>query len=395
MQLGHGIHLGYCTNIHRGETWEETFRGLDLHTRRVRAAVCPAERPYGIGLRLSNDAAGELAADRGKVDAFRRWLDANGCYVFTINGFPYGKFHGTRVKEQVYAPDWTTRERLDYTTRLFDLLCQIAPEEVDGSVSTLPGSFKEFITNDAAQGAAICANLLACSDHLEKLRDRTGRDLHLGLEPEPLGWFETTPETVAFFDRLTDGLSLTREEAVWRNIGVNYDTCHLAVEYEEPEAAIGRLREAGIRISKIHLSSALKLTPAAATRDRLRAFGDDVYLHQVVVRGGDEVTRRFRDLPDALDWAESAGGAVGDEWRVHFHVPVHAQPDTAFFADTRDHVSGVLELLGREPGWCSHFEMETYTWEVLPPELRSSDVVDQLVKEYGWCLGEFGRVGLL
>lgn len=394
MRLLHGIHLGYCTNIHRGETWAETFAGLDQYTRRVRERVCPADEPYGIGLRLSADAAGELAADRGKIDAFRRWLDENGSYVFTINGFPYGKFHNTRVKERVYAPDWTTRERLDYTNLLFDLLCEIAPEGLGGSVSTLPGSFKEFITDDAAQGAAICENLRACSAHLDGLRERTGRDLHLGLEPEPLGWFETTPETVAFFDRLTDGLSDENAVAVRRNVGVNYDTCHLAIEYEEPAEAIGRLRGAGIRVSKIHLSSALRLAPSAAARDRLRAFEDEVYLHQVVVRAGESVTRRFRDLPDALDWAESAPDAVGDEWRVHFHVPIHAQPETAFFSDTRDHVSGLLDLLGGDPGWCGHFEMETYTWEVLPAELRSPDVVDQLVKEYDWCLGEFSRAGL-
>ena len=394
MQLQHGIHLGYCTNIHRGETWDETFAGLDQYTLRVRSRVCPSDEPYGIGLRLSADAAAELAADRGKLDAFRRWLDVNGCYVFTINGFPYGKFHNTRVKEQVYAPDWTSSKRLEYTNLLFDLLCEIAPAGMSGSVSTLPGSFKEFITDDAAQGAAICANLRACSDHLDRLREKTGRDLHLGLEPEPLGWFETTPETVSFFDRLTDGLDGDARSRVMRNLGVNYDTCHLAIEYEEPAEAIGRLRDAGIRVSKIHLSSALKLTPAVATRDRLRAFEDEVYLHQVVVRNGAEVAHRFRDLPDALDWAEKSGEAVGDEWRVHFHVPIHAQPETAFFADTRDHVSGVLDLLGADSGWCDQFEMETYTWEVLPAEMRSTDVVEQLVKEYAWCLDEFDRVGL-
>ena len=394
MQLKHGIHLGYCTNIHRGETWEETFSGLDQFTQRVREQVCANEEPYGIGLRLSADAAGELASDRSKIDAFRRWLDEKNSYVFTINGFPYGKFHNTRVKEQVYSPDWTSKERLDYTNRLFDLLCEIAPEGMAGSVSTLPGSFKEFISDDAAQGKAICENVRACAAHIESLREKTGRDLHLGLEPEPLGWFETTPESVVFFDRLTSELGDVEKASVLRNIGINYDTCHLAIEYEEPAAAIGRLRDAGIRVSKIHLSSALKLAPSAATRDRLRAFEDDVYLHQVVVREGDEVTRRFRDLPDALDWAEKAEGGPGDEWRVHFHVPVHAQPETAFFSDTRDHVSGIMDLLGSDPGWCQHFEMETYTWEVLPPDLRSPNVVDQLVKEYGWCLGEFERVGL-
>lgn len=394
MRLAHDIQLGYCTNIHRGESWEEAFRGLQQHTLRVRTAVCAPDRPYGIGLRLSAAAAGELAADHTKVDDFRRWLDRNGCYVFTINGFPYGNFHGTRVKEQVYAPDWTTRERLDYTVQLFDLLAEIAPPGGAGSVSTLPGSFKEFITNDAAQGAAICENIRACARHIEKLSAKTGRDLHLGLEPEPLGWFETTPETVAFFDRLSDELSQTESESLRQSIGVNYDTCHLAIEYEEPAEAIGRLRAAGIRVSKIHLSSALKLEPAAAARERLRAFEDDVYLHQVVVRQAGEVTRRFRDLPPALKWAETAGEGIGDEWRVHFHVPIHAQPERTFFSDTRDHVSGLLDLLGSDPGWCSHFEMETYTWEVLPPEMRSGDVVEQLVREYEWCLGEFGRVGL-
>ena len=395
MQLNHGIQLGYCTNIHRGETWDETFAGLDQFTRRVRERVCPPGEPYGIGLRLSADAAAELSADSAKVDAFRHWLDETDSYVFTINGFPYGKFHNTRVKEQVYVPDWGTPERLEYTNLLFDLLCEIAPEGMAGSVSTLPGSFKEFIHDDASQGAAICENLQKCSDHIERLRERTGRDLHLGLEPEPLGWFETTPETVRFFERLLDGVEDASQKRLLTNVGVNYDTCHLAIEYEEPADAIGRLRDAGIRLSKIHLSSALKLTPGEASRERLRAFEDDVYLHQVVVREGDRVTHRFRDLPDALDWAErESEDSLGDEWRVHFHVPVHAQPEKTFFSDTRDHVSGILALLGSDPGWCQHFEMETYTWEVLPPELRSTDVVDQLVKEYDWCLGEFARVGL-
>ena len=194
---------------------------------------------------------------------------------------------------------------------------------------------------------------------------------------------------MGFFEEYLSG------ERLRQFVGVNYDTCHLAIEYEEPAAAIGRLREAGIRVSKIHLSSALKLAPAAATRERLRAFEDDVYLHQVAVRTGSELSHRFRDLPDALDWAQARDGSeIGDEWRVHFHVPIHAQPENAFFSDTRDHVSGVLDSLGADPGWCEHFEMETYTWEVLPAELRSADVVEQLVKEYGWCLGEFDRVGL-
>ena len=78
---------------------------------------------------------------------------------------------------------------------------------------------------------------------------------------------------------------------------------------------------------------------------------------------------------------------------MHFHVPIHAQPE-ALFEDTRDHISEVMALMSENPDLCKHFEMETYTWEVLPKAMRSGDVVDQLVAEYDWCIGEFRRAGL-
>jgi hypothetical protein len=394
MRLKHGINLAYCTNIHRGETWDQTFAGLRDYTDSVRRRVAP-EDAYGIGLRLSAVAAEELSSDPSRLDSFRRWMEERNSYVFTINGFPYGTFHGSRVKEQVYAPDWTNPGRLSYTNGLFDLVAALAPEGEAVSVSTLPGSFKEFITpqTEPAQMQAIYRHLRQCSDHIEMLRDSTGRDIHLGLEPEPLGLFETSGETVRFFEGLLEGVTSEESERILRNIGVNYDTCHLAIEFEEPEDAIGRLRDTGIRISKVHLSSALRLRPTGEAVERLRAFQDDVYLHQVVVSDGREVVRRFRDLPDALAWYDAGEGGPGAEWRVHFHVPIHAQPE-ALFSDTRDHIIGLLAMMAKSPGWCSHFEMETYTWEVLPEEMRSGDVVDQLVAEYGWCLDQFRSQGL-
>lgn len=394
MRLKHDIHLAYCTNIHRGETWAETFEGLRRYTDLVRQQVCP-DHPYGIGLRLSARAAAELREHPDRLDAFRRWMEEKQSYVFTINGFPFGTFHGSRVKEQVYVPDWSTPERLDYTRLLFDLLCELSPQGEAISVSTLPGSFKEFLkpATEKEQLDAMVRNLRECSDHIEQLRERTGRDIHLGLEPEPLGLFETTTETVAFFERLHEGVGSSGSERLGRNLGVNYDTCHLAVEFEEPGEAISRLRRAGVRISKIHLSSALKLTPTPEALTRLEAFQDEVYLHQVIVGEAGKVTRRFRDLPEALAWSREVPGEAGAEWRVHFHVPIHSQPE-AIFDDTREHIPGVLELLGQEPGWCSHFEMETYTWEVLPEAIRSRDVVGQLVSEYEWCLNCFREKGL-
>lgn len=390
MELHHGLHLGYCTNIHRGETWEETFTALRSHTLQVRERVCAPGRPYGIGLRLGAAAARELARPEN-LSAFRRWLDDQACYVFTINGFPYGAFHGTRVKEQVFKPDWTTPERLEYTCLLFDLLAELLPAGQSGSVSTLPGSHKTFGIG-AEELEVIFANLQRCSQHIARLADRTGHDLHLGLEPEPLGLFETSGETLKFF-----GLYLDRhpqDKTFFRHIGLNYDTCHLAIEFEDARTALSRLTEAGIRLSKLHFSSALKLRPTAQNLTRLRAYDEPVYFHQVVVKESDDLPlRRFRDLPDALAHAEKNPQDCGGEWRVHFHIPLHADPG-GDFQSTRDHLEAAMDWLAGHPEKCRHIEMETYTWEVLPEALRSGSVVDQLAREYEWTLAAMRRRGM-
>lgn len=385
MKLSQGLHLAYCTNIHRGETWAETMDSLQRHTLAVRDRVSP-NAPYAIGLRLSDQASRELTDPKVLRD-FQAWLDKNNCYIFTINGFPYGRFHGTRVKEQVYAPDWTTTERLAFTNRLFDLLAQLVPNGVEGSVSTVPCSFKEFIKTDE-QVKAMRDNLWRCVDHIAALSERSGKLLHLGLEPEPLCYLETSAETVLFFQQMRADREY--DDRLTRHLGVNYDTCHLAVEFEEPKHAIAQFRQNSIRISKIHLSSALKVRPTTETRQALAAFADDVYFHQVIERRPDGVLQRYRDLDAALASPEAGPGSR--EWRIHFHIPLHS-PSAPGFDNTSDHIVAVLDELKERPALCRHLEMETYTWEVMPEAMKNRNVVDQLVSEYDWTLRQLANFG--
>jgi hypothetical protein len=175
-----------------------------------------------------------------------------------------------------------------------------------------------------------------------------------------------------------------------RHLGVNYDACHLAVEFEEPETALARFERHGIRLSKIHFSSALKVRPTLEVRTALGAFTDDVYLHQVVARGTNGSLRRHTDLDRALAAASAGSWIPDEEWRIHFHIPLHCQPG-ALFASTADHLLRLLDLLAARPELCSHAEMETYTWEVLPAGLKQRDVVDQLVAEYEWTLARWNE----
>ncbi|HTI68835.1 MAG TPA: metabolite traffic protein EboE [Candidatus Limnocylindria bacterium] len=391
MKLTHGIHLAYCTNIHRGEDWPETLGTLEKFTLAVKRQVAP-DRPYAIGLRLSDKASRELAQPN-TLKAFRNWLKTHHCYVYTINGFPFGRFHGGRVKEQVAQPDWSYRERLDYTIRLFDILAELMvdePRELDGSVSTVPLSFKEFRLTERQYSAAR-ENLWLCVEHLEQLSRRYGRRFHLGLEPEPLGFVENTAESVMLFEQLR--ADRPGDMRLAEHLGINYDACHLAIEYEQPQDAFARFRKAGIRISKIHLSNALSVRPTVAAREALKAFLDEVYFHQVIERRSDGELIRYRDLDEALVTSTDDGPQLDREWRIHFHIPLNATPRDVF-GTTASHLTGVLDEVQRHPGMCSHFEMETYTWEVMPADLKQRTVVQQLAAEYGWTLEEFAKRGI-
>lgn len=389
MELTHGLHLAYCTNIHRGETWEETWHSLKQYTLAVRDRVADG-KPYAIGLRLSDRASRELAEPQ-TLSAFRRWLDDENCYVFTVNGFPYGRFHGTRVKEQVYVPDWTTPERLEYTNRLFDLLAQIVPPGLEGSVSTVPCSFKEFITS-SDQLQAMRDNLWYCLEHIAEASERSGRKLHLGLEPEPLCYVENRAEMVCFYEQMRDDRPC--DHRLDHHLGVNYDTCHLAVEFEEPRHVLDSFQDHGVPISKLHLSSALKVRPTAEACQALAPFADGVYFHQVIAQSEDGAITRYKDLDLALKARTAMPNPPAEEWRVHFHIPLHSPP-TALFSNTTGHLLEVLDYLKQQPHLCRHLEMETYTWEVMPPPMKNRSVVEQLVAEYDWTLRELAERGFV
>jgi len=383
------IHLTYCLNVHPGETWEENFAAIREKALAVRAGL-DREGAFGLGMRLSAEAA-ETLAQPAALEEFRTFLGRENLYVFTINGFPWGQFHGTAVKEDVYRPDWRTPERRDYTIRLADILAELLPEGVTGSISTVPGSYKPWIQTDA-DVVAMVDMLADTAAHLAELHDRTGVEITLALEPEPDCYIETTDETLAFFHGpLRDvgvaylsrkhGLAADRaEEVLARYLSVCFDAAHLAVEFEDLGETLTRLQDGSVRVGKIHLSAALRAEPTPEAIERLGEFCDPVYLHQVKARGADGAIRSFPDLPAAL----AAGGAANEEWRIHFHVPLFfgqfgaLQSTSSLFTD--DFVAAVTG------GATEHLEIETYTFDVLPADLRAADVTDSIAREYEWVL---------
>lgn len=390
------LHLTYCLNIHPGESWGENLISLRDKTAAVKKRVVP-DGWFGAGLRIAHQAAEELTAS---ADARAEALDffaANEIYPFSVNAFPYGRFHAGPVKENVYAPDWRTPERLHYTLQVADLLAGWLPAELDGSISTVPCSFKPWITNHTDIQALI-DNLSSAVAYLAALREDTGKEIHLGLEPEPDCYLETTPETINFFKEtlFTAGVSEVArilrcyrseaEEMVRRHIGVCFDTCHVALQYEDPTESLRAYKAEGIRISKVQLSAALRAQSNPESWAALKSFVEPVYLHQVKGRASSGARFSWYDLPAALE--ELPGFPDVEELRVHFHVPL-------FFTGAGPLQSTVDTLTPDffhelRQGTCSHLEIETYTFDVLPAEVHPGDVVKSIAKEYSWVLDKLG-----
>jgi hypothetical protein len=381
---GGTAHLTYCTNIHPGESWPQVLASLERHLPEVKRS-CSPDAAMGVGLRLG--AAAAEALEMAELKALLARLD---CYVFTINGFPYGPFHGQPVKEAVYRPDWSRPERLAYTKQLCDHLAQLLPADCSGSVSTVPVTFKAWA--DEANIGAAAVNIVNCAAHLWRLEQATGRRIALALEPEPCCLLETIAEAVAFFEeylfspaasaRFGNGTGLgggAAGEALRRHLGLCYDVCHAAVEFEDPQASFAALEAAGIAVAKLQISAALRIPQVnEQSLAALCRFDEPVYLHQVVARR-DKRLARHADIPQAISAGEIE---PGDEWRVHFHVPVFLQ-EVEPFATTQPFLRAVLDRQRARPV-SQHLEVETYTWDVLPPALRLDQLSASIARELNW-----------
>ena len=351
---GSTVHLAYCTNVHPAETLDGVLAQLRDHCEPVRRRL--GRDRLGIGLWLAKDAAHALVTDPSALRGLRTELDRRGLEVVTLNGFPYEGFGAEEVKYRVYKPDWADPERLDHTTALARVLAGLLPDDVtEGTISTLPLAWRTAYDEDRAEKARTA--LLTLAERLDALDELTGRSIRIGLEPEPGCVVETTGDAIAPLTAIAHD-----------RIGICVDTCHLATSFEDPHTALDALTEARVPVVKSQLSAALHAEHPhlPEVREALAAFDEPRFLHQtrtataVGLRGTDDLGEALRGeaLPDA------------SPWRAHFHVPLHAAPAAPLTSTLPVLKAALARLVGGPHPLTRHLEVETYTWQALPPDLR-------------------------
>jgi sugar phosphate isomerase/epimerase len=376
---GRDVLLTYCTNVHPVDDAAGLIASLDTTTAAVAAAVSP-RAPFGVGLRLGEEQARALLDDPALLAQMEQTLARRNLFPFTINGFPQGRFQARRVKHAVYLPDWADPARASYTLALATLLARWLPaDDRFGTISTLPIAWRA----DADARVPPAARALhALAADLARLEASSGARIMVCLEPEPGCVLETTDDAVAFFERHL--LGGPDDAVVRRHLGVCYDACHQAVLFQEDERSLRRLAGAGISVGKVQISSALRLSfdrPGALAP--LLACDEERFLHQVAVTTPGGAARRYDDLGD-LGGAVSRGDLDGPgEARCHFHVPIHAEAFPPLLT-TRGALEGAIAAALRHSD-VRHFEVETYTFHVLPGALRAAPLEAQLIAEIGFA----------
>ncbi|MEV7978521.1 metabolite traffic protein EboE [Streptomyces sp. NPDC086519] len=387
---GTAVHLGYCSNVHQAEDLDGVLAQLADHAEPVRERL-GVDR-LGIGLWLARDVVTRLTSEPGDLQRLKDELHARGLETVTLNAFPYAGFHREVVKKDVYLPDWADEARLGHTLDCARVLAALLPDDAErGSVSTLPLAWRTPWPPDRADTARRALDRLAAG--LTTIESDTGRRVRVGFEPEPGCVVETTVQAVRELRGLDPEL-----------LGVCLDACHLAVQFEEPGSALRRLAEAGLPVVKLQASCAVEAAaPADPTaRAALRRLAEPRFLHQTrtaarwpdrekhtAAEQGDPEVRGVDDLPDALD-----GGLPTDigPWRVHFHAPLHADPEPPL-RTTADQLGQVLAgLVGGPSADCDHIEVETYTWSVLPEP--PTDLPGGIAAELAWARDRLTGLGL-
>lgn len=373
--------LTYCMNVHPGETLDEQIHNIEhLATdvaRRYRIQrELPSDHPFGLGLRFGHAAASEFVASAVARSRLCHILEAHALVPFTMNAFPFGVFHGSTVKEEVYRPTWTDPHRIVYTEKAARSLALLMPKGTDrGSVSTAPLSYKTF---NEDQDIAI-KNVVKALKNIQELHEETGKYIILSMEPEPGCFPETTDETIDVILRIKEACG----EALASYLGVCFDTAHLAIQFEELAESVRKFTAAGIAIGKCQLSAALEGDDTSEVRQALAKYAEGTYLHQTIRQRSNGDLDRFGDLPEAL----ASPPCHGARFRTHFHVPLFENGNATLGTTAASlHEPAFIEAL-RENG-CEQFEVETYTWDVWRQCTDSATaVLDGIVRELDLAAG--------
>ncbi len=376
MKILENSHLCYSLNVYNEINFEDKIKVLEEKIPHLRKLIThDSSMPFALGLWLDNNSAQQLLFN-DTLEKFKQFLSSNNYYVFTVNAFPFSVFHNKKIKTDVYYPDWGMQERLNYTLKVSDILAEILPKNITGSISTLPGSYKSWVIEESHK-KDIENNICKVGKHLEQIFKKTGKKIILSIEPEPDCYWESSAEFAEFYKTIED-------KSFSEFIGICYDTSHQELLETKPGEGLQFLIDNNIPIGKIQLSSALSATSEKAKTRLMNNFPSDIYLHQTRSFSNEgKIISKYIDLPNAFqkdDWLH--------QWNIHYHIPIYCDKIKEELIAQKDELNAVIKMLNENHNICSNIEIETYTYSILPEDVKKYSKETSIAEEYLWFINK-------
>lgn len=362
----------YCCNIYPLSSLDDFIHLLKITQPQIAKVL--NKDPFKMGLWAPNFLLDELMKEKN-IELCKNLMREHNLDVITFNGFPYSKFHGETVKEKVYLPDWSQKERLMYLKKVSQFAHALDSKTT--VISTLSGG---FLPDDSIEKKnTYIENMLEWVQWASYYEKETGFIAKVALEPEPYNTLQSSKDIISLWSDLKEEAAKLNIEASTLNkyLGICLDVCHFSVIYENPTYVYKTLKQNHIPVHKFQLSISPKWTPEnKISLEQFFGLDEPVYLHQSFASTENKV-ESFLDL----HLAKQANLKGAKEWRTHFHIPL--------FLSEQSHTTGadlieLLNYLKEEQSECI-LEVETYSFSALK-DLYNIDltVEESIIRELQW-----------
>lgn len=370
--------LMYCSNIFKNNTQKQLFNNLNKLIKKLKSKF-NKEKKFSIGLCASNKLSNELIKN---INIFSKYIKKKKINIPSLNGFSYNNFHKKITKDNIYWPDWSSIKRVNYTNNLIKLLDNINNKNKK-SISTMPISYKGWINkkNTVYIYYKTAKNLTKVTENIIKNKS----NIIISIEPEPTCLIEKSQEFINYFNNWIKPLykkySINNKKNIKNIIGICYDICHFAVQFEKHEKILNNLEKENIIIGKLQISSALKINDDRTKKENkqiiknLNVFKYSSFLHQINNINKNK-TKIYKDIKYSIKYLKKN---IKSEWRIHFHIPIYINKYKNF-RTTNNEIKNVMQNINKK-NFTGHIEIETYTYKNL--SIRY-DILNSIINEYKW-----------
>ncbi len=189
--MKHKYTITYCSNIFKNNDISELFKNLNNYNKELK-------KYNNLSICISNKIINELN-EKKYIKYILTWNRINKKTISLINGFVYKKFHQKIIKENIYYPDWTKKERLTFTSDIIFFSQKINKTSKLCGISTLPITYSPWIKNNIKYNVKKCINFFfEILKILIKIKKYKNILIHIDIEPEPFCLLEKCNDFAIF-----------------------------------------------------------------------------------------------------------------------------------------------------------------------------------------------------